>query len=553
MENINSKEKINDLYILVSNKQFEKGEELDVCLDLMEYDEETKTALEKAFRTALDKKVTLNIKVKAEEIRFTTSNMEFFIELEYQMQKVSPKASLNFTESFEETYTLNQVLNAQQQLNKFLEGIKKLDASPFEKYLLIHDYITSRVYKDNGTNASSRDIISIMNSDNIVCVGYSKLLEYACNEVGIKCIVNVCNVDQKDGKGFVGHRNNFVYIDDPKYGIKGWYYADPCFDAVKKGHEKDLRYTYAFLPMHEVPKHFKGGFSPFSEVSRFMLYGDDSELNHLNQYSLDGFGNGINGVIDQLNLEQEAIEIEKCVRFLALEETRRVEACDKLLEILKQMNIPEDYFANIYDGNDKFDTLVAKMMLGEKEESIKQFITELSKLPKSENSSTFIPNVYEKLQELKQSKNKREMVFIPPEVEKKHQELIESYLERDEFLPSEVEDQFYQDNSDKIIYSETEEIVEWLSIITKMDYLLKEEFVTQYLKSQEYGEAIPLDTFRKALMRAYELKGMTKAEAKKAVEAAITESAEQADGHFDHNAESCFMKEFLRRQAQPRN
>ena len=72
--------------------------------------------------------------------------------------------------------------------NDFVDYIKSLDASPFEKYLIIYRYVTSFVYKENKEHPPlARKLISVMSGNDIVCVGYSKLLEYLCKEVGIGC------------------------------------------------------------------------------------------------------------------------------------------------------------------------------------------------------------------------------------------------------------------------------------------------------------------------------------------------------------------------------
>ncbi len=72
-----------------------------------------------------------------------------------------------------------------------------------------------------------------MTGDKIVCVGFARILKELCTRLDIPCAVQY--VEIRHGDGTIGyHANNSVWINDPKYGICGIYYADSCWDCRKE-------------------------------------------------------------------------------------------------------------------------------------------------------------------------------------------------------------------------------------------------------------------------------------------------------------------------------
>ena len=247
------------------------GENIIFSLNLNPYSETDISMFIQCLQKYLNKGYIPRVNVNAEEFDFTISDFEEFIKLEKFTDDNG--LELKFTDK-SESYTLDESLYAFIKSKEFADYVNSTEASPFEKYLMVYRYLTSYIYQENHENyAKSRQLISILNSNDIVCVGYSKLLKYLCNSVGIDCEVQNLQIYTKNTDHVGGHQNNIVYIKDEKYGIDGYYYADACWDSIKKNKEPFLRYNYALLPLEDAG-HFKNKKFNFYR-STAALYGND--------------------------------------------------------------------------------------------------------------------------------------------------------------------------------------------------------------------------------------------------------------------------------------
>ena len=145
--------------------------------------------------------------------------------------------SLKFSGGHKDDYSLAELIKADAALDAFIKQINDSVYSPFEKYILIYDYLSKRKYKEDGPskedNYLSRDIISVMNSDYIVCEGFANLMDYLCQNVGIKCLCQGLKIMHKGEEE--RHMNNLVKIDDDIYDIHGLYYSDVTWDSSAEG------------------------------------------------------------------------------------------------------------------------------------------------------------------------------------------------------------------------------------------------------------------------------------------------------------------------------
>ena len=163
---------------------------------------------------------------------------------------------------------LNYEKNTIVSLKDFLKYEKRLydmvkyldNLSPFEKYLCIYN-ITKlfKRYKENDQDYSSaRELYKILDSDFMVCAGYSNLLEDLAHKLGFECfeyqnfveknlhklnphlrVLPDFYLDKKGNKKEVltnigGHSRVLIHIVDPKYDIDGYYVADPTWDNDDK-------------------------------------------------------------------------------------------------------------------------------------------------------------------------------------------------------------------------------------------------------------------------------------------------------------------------------
>ena len=170
--------------------------------------------------------------------------------------------------------------------------------SPFERYIYAYNVVKQyKQYKENEKNKSaSRNLYAILENEYMVCVGYSHMLEDLLNKSGIKSIYRSMGVDdsydKKDEKEVVninwnGHARRFVYINDPKYGIDGFYVADPTWDNDLKN---DL-YNHLLLTNEEETETKRYNFIPTSVSS--------SSIELMNIQSIEEFYQKINFYLDR--------------------------------------------------------------------------------------------------------------------------------------------------------------------------------------------------------------------------------------------------------------
>ena len=123
-------------------------------------------------------------------------------------------------------FTVEMAINATNKVNQWVEEINNASVnneplSPFEKYLYAYQIVSKFVYKkyspDEGWSRNSRDLISVLNSDYIVCSGYAKLLSEICKKLGIQCDCQMLN----------DHQICTIDLDDKKYHISGRFLSDP--------------------------------------------------------------------------------------------------------------------------------------------------------------------------------------------------------------------------------------------------------------------------------------------------------------------------------------
>ena len=184
---------------------------------------------------------------------FTEDNIDTLIELNNYLLDNDCK-DIRFLEdpSYPElAWNINQVMRANSEIDGLVDYIKEHKFTQFETVAFIHQYISSLFgYKDDKDNPTiSRSIVGVLNSDKIVCVGYSYLTKAIIDKLnmpGLDCSTFISRLKPKektlkkvDG-AMTGvemfddnslHMQNLIKIDDPKYNIKGAYISDVCGDS----------------------------------------------------------------------------------------------------------------------------------------------------------------------------------------------------------------------------------------------------------------------------------------------------------------------------------
>lgn len=124
-------------------------------------------------------------------------------------------------------FSVEMAVDATNKVNDWAEKIlsARVDGrslSAFEKYLMAYQIVSHYgAYKeypgDTGASRQSRDLVSVLNSDYIVCTGYAKLLTELCVKVGVNCSCQILR----------GHEICSFDMDDDIYGVHGRFLADP--------------------------------------------------------------------------------------------------------------------------------------------------------------------------------------------------------------------------------------------------------------------------------------------------------------------------------------
>ena len=143
-------------------------------------------------------------------------------------------------------FTFEEVENANKQINELANKIASQNLSPLEQMLSVYIEITKKPYQDvllTIDNYMSRSVYGVLNSNFIVCVGYSELFEAIMKQINP-------NIKIYENSIIVGGRHSdlIVHLIDKKYNIDGLYLLDPTFD--NKGEKKEnIRLGMFLLPL----------------------------------------------------------------------------------------------------------------------------------------------------------------------------------------------------------------------------------------------------------------------------------------------------------------
>lgn len=165
-------------------------------------------------------------------ITFSTYCQYYTKEEFIKLLEVEEYIKRNYMEEYELQFTSanaimkkEQIITANDKINKIVEYLKKSSLSPYEKIIYLHKLIGEKEYYNNPDNKYiSRDIYTILNTRNIVCIGYSMIIKAIINELNDESIkTNIEIVETDEG---IYHSINCIYIKDEKYAIEGYYKID---------------------------------------------------------------------------------------------------------------------------------------------------------------------------------------------------------------------------------------------------------------------------------------------------------------------------------------
>lgn len=109
-----------------------------------------------------------------------------------------------------------------EEITSIADRIKAYGLSPLEAAIYAYDYARDRLYVEEQSDdyTDSRDLTKVLLGDEVVCVGYSRILNAILKKCGITS--SLYKVDSADGS----HALIIARITDEKYDIDSVYYID---------------------------------------------------------------------------------------------------------------------------------------------------------------------------------------------------------------------------------------------------------------------------------------------------------------------------------------
>ena len=189
----------------------------------------------------------------------------------------------------------NEFKKAYSQMYATVDILEDKILSPLEQLLYLYKQAASHIYTEEGpfdAKIFSRSLVGIHNTGKIVCSGYADLLTAYCsllNSPNIKCSSTPVNLYTKNTNEYKnGHCFNIVYLDDPKYDLKGYYVLDPCWDSINADRD-NMKLSYFLLPIIDTKSYstytVKGvandKFFGFFDDPKYLLSSDIKEIGEI--------------------------------------------------------------------------------------------------------------------------------------------------------------------------------------------------------------------------------------------------------------------------------
>lgn len=516
---------------LLSSLPLVKGEENRIFLCFPSYQNEDVDLVSDYLLTKKKEGYDLRLLIEFGQKNYTSEEFKVFFSLR---SRLSP-AGISFEgEDRYQSYSLENLLKADEILDGFIERLKASSLTPLEKYLAIYRYLCKKEYRaspgDRGDILSeaahlSCDLVSVTLTDNIVCEGYAVLMNYLCQNVGIHSFCAFHSIAHKV-ENAVNHANNLVFLEDETYGIRGLYYSDVCWDAA------DDTLAFCLIPLPDSLVLCREDLY-ILHPSPFML--PYYRLKQFRMFEMDFISENNDGILSKRR--EKPKEYDQAVKvFLA----RRKEAVAHLRRIFKEMNFDEslyekDTFFSPHGTDIPF--LIALLLLS------------------ADNENT----VRHKLQELKWFKEcggyevpmdgcKLSAYF--PHDEHIYFSLgcsvseclknLECFPFDETFLHSDamVNNQYFREDyasQEGLCYEQAESVIHYLK------RLLQYPEISRKIEADfPLGEAIAREKIEKALGKALRFEGFDDGTAKREIRSIFNKSERIAEVAFDGSATNCF-------------
>ena len=479
--------------------------------------------------------------IDTEHRNFDDLDFGFFIELEVKLKRHG--MNVYYNGGYKLNYTLTEFMTADIKLDKFIYHIKNDTLSPFEKYLLIYNYLAPKRYKEEDVRGEDvhkpRDIISIMNSDYIVCEGFANLMTYLCNNVGIFCIGQTLSVNNDNCDR---HMNNLVYIDDDKYDIHGLYYSDVTWDS---GHTTDWvkQYNFCLLPVVDAYRltttiDIEPFYMMFHDPKQAFLRVCDSDIKNLVGFYADDDFYIKSFVEDIFPVEKEvAASYQKAMQLYL---GNRKEAIQKLRELCIIKNVPFDAYARsqyVPHGTTLMFLIAVLCYSSDATALVDQCISNLLihlEKPMNEEGGVLAGEI---LPSIRVSNMYRALNVLEKMSDEEINKPFEELDELKNHCVGTIEN--LEMTEDDWLYLERYQLLYF--IIEKLRNIIVYNPVQELIKNKyHHGEPIPMEKFAKGLKRVFMFDGMEESRADLLVKESLNFTKGLAEGYYRKDATNCF-------------
>ena len=249
-------------------------------------------------------------------------------------------------------------------LNWYRNLINESNLSPAEKVMFAFDIMKTFAYNESDVSKNdSRYPHRIIETGNIVCVGYSEMLKQILKDMddikvgnlGVECY-------DSNGKHLGGHARSIVELDDSKYNIHGMYVMDATWDSFKKELSEVKKYTALDLYRYFLvaPNDYKLMFPNDTVPDIFMS--QEKKVNLVNEYVYAFEGRTTS--IEKSKLINTVTE-DKVRKYL---DAKRI-SLDTFNQMLYNVRIAEGYLPEMMDDEirkvDKMNLFFMKEMNNE--------------------------------------------------------------------------------------------------------------------------------------------------------------------------------------------
>lgn len=200
--------------------------------------------------------------IKINKISCTLKNKNYSNSDIEKLREINKTSEVNII--YNENYnnaSLEDFINMREALNYYTSVINENNLSQVEKIMYAYDIVKTFEYKENKENSlSPREISSIIKTGDIVCVGYSELLNQILKELGIKaskCSIYVNQLEYGEPEVQLhnittpNHECSLIKIDDDKYNIHGIYFFDTTTDRTTENLDNYNTFAISMLEYKE--------------------------------------------------------------------------------------------------------------------------------------------------------------------------------------------------------------------------------------------------------------------------------------------------------------